>query len=750
MGATGRVPAGLALAALTWGASASAQAPAAKPQPLVVRIGVDIVQIDAVVTDKKGRHVTDLKPEDFEILQDKKPRAVSYAQYVVADTAPAAPRRVMAAADVPPPTTPALRPEDVRRSMAFVVDNLSPTGVHATREALQKLVNEDLRVGDLVAIVRTRGGLGILPQFTSDRRVLDAAIADLRYRPGDTLGHYDSATSCGLFTGAYSDFVASDYWSRRQEAGALTAINFVLENLRELPGRKSVVVFSEGLSLFGHSDWLGRPATGDPEIIDAVRRVTDLANRSSVVLYAVDPGGLRTRGITAAHASPFSASNLRSSSRFGYSPALEGASNVPFWQSAGRSYGDTLQCQAMAELDAHSGLETLARQTGGLFFPNENRPGKAVAEVFEDQKGYYVLGYAPDDRTFEKSRHGGPLFHNLKVRVKREGLRVRSRAGFIGVTDAEDVRPAPKKTQDRLLRVMASPFTASEIPVRLTAVFGHDPRHGYVVRSLVHIDGSHVTLAPRPGGDGHDVKLELGAAVFGANGVLAQGASHDVSFHVKPEGLEHVRRAGLVVELNVPVAKPGTYQFRVGLRDAAAAATGTARQLVHVPDLSKRRLALSGVVVGTAPGLSAAETAADVRVAFDEARLSPAVRRFQAGSELQYALAVYHPETDRRSGQPQLSTTLRLVRDGQEVLTTDVVDISTTAVLAAPSGNTKVKKVPSYVMEGTLRLPASLAPGEYALQVVVTDELTKSQARRTGQWTAFEIVGDTSRVAAGR
>lgn len=754
MPSVGGAPAGVALAVVTCVASASApaawlptlwaqaapdtsQAPAAtKRQPLVVRIGVDLVQIDAVVTDKKGRHITDLTADDFEILQDKKVRPASHCRYVVAETAPAALPRASSATsvsphDAPPARGTALRPDEVKRSMAFVVDALSPTGAYATRQALRKLVNEGLRVGDLVAIVRARGGMGILQQFTSDRRQLDAAVDAIVYSP--VAGAWN-----GGRPGVFGD------WEPRNEAASLSAITFVLEGLRELPGRKSVVVFSEGLSLHEHTDGLGRPAALDAEIIDAVRSVTDLANRSSVVIYTVDPGGLRTSG--------FSAADRWGMPNFRPPQSLSAALSDSFGASSSgpAAFSEAVRWETNARLDAQSGLETLARQTGGLFFPEANRVSTAVAAVVEDQKGYYVLGFTPDDRTFERSARGGPLFHNLKVRVKREGLRVRTRAGFIGVTDEDDARPAPRSTQDQMLRAMVSPFTANEIPVRVTAVFGHDPEAGYVVGSLVHVDGSHLTFTPRADGR-HDVALSLTAALFGGNGELARGAHHDVTFGVLPGSLERLRQDGVVFHLDVPVEKPGPYQLRVALHDATSAATGTAHEFVHVPDLAKRRLALSGLIVGSDTSLTAATSpvAPAVRVALDPGRSGPAVRGFAAGAELSYAFAVYHATLDRDLGRPRLRAVLRLVRDGEEVVNADITGSSRLTALAPSSGKSKGPKVPGYMAVGTYRLPASLTPGDYALQIVVTDLAAKKSALTSGRWSDLEILaGEPARSSA--
>src|SRR5437588_10758864 len=136
----------------------------------VVRITSNLVQVDAVVTDKKGQPVTDLRPEDFEIYEDGRPQRITNFSFVsVADGAPTAgapatesaahphTRTGEAAAPVPPVR---LRPEEVRRTFALVVDDLglSFESMHFVRAALRKFDDEQMQPGDLVAIIRTGAG----------------------------------------------------------------------------------------------------------------------------------------------------------------------------------------------------------------------------------------------------------------------------------------------------------------------------------------------------------------------------------------------------------------------------------------------------------------------------------------------------------------------------------------------------------------------------------------------------------------
>src|SRR5262249_5729458 len=128
----------------------------------VVRISVTLVQVDAEVTDGKGRYITDLKPEDFEITEDGKPQYITNFSYV-ADTVRKLPPPDRNAPPLPSP----IRPEQVHRTIALVVDDLglSFESTAYLRAALGKFVDEQMEPGDLVGIIRTGSGMGALQQF---------------------------------------------------------------------------------------------------------------------------------------------------------------------------------------------------------------------------------------------------------------------------------------------------------------------------------------------------------------------------------------------------------------------------------------------------------------------------------------------------------------------------------------------------------------------------------------------------------
>ena len=187
-----------------------AQAPAAPPahnapnapnaqnaNAPVFRVGVDVVRIDAVVTDRDGRVVPDLTANDFELREDGDLIPLTLAQFVPVVTssdngpAQAALSQTRAGgAEAPPPQTPAVQSKpgptaraDVQRSIAFVVDDLSLSfeSFEPTRKALHKYIDADIQPGDLVALVRTSSPGGTLKPFTTDRRLLHAQVDAMRW-----------------------------------------------------------------------------------------------------------------------------------------------------------------------------------------------------------------------------------------------------------------------------------------------------------------------------------------------------------------------------------------------------------------------------------------------------------------------------------------------------------------------------------------------------------------------------------------
>ncbi len=218
----------------------------------VVRITSNLVQIDAVVTDDKGRRVTDLRPEDFEVVVGDRGQQITNFSYISDEPSAGtdAAGRPASSPGLLPPARTRLRPGQVRRTVAFVVDNLCASfeDVHYARESIRKFVNGRMQPNDLVAVIQTIGGTGVMQQFTADKRLVLAAVEGVRFNSSSSrarlcgleeLAPFDGdplslAPLPGQATPNTEQKVAGDVGQDREnifKAGTLGALNFILKGL---------------------------------------------------------------------------------------------------------------------------------------------------------------------------------------------------------------------------------------------------------------------------------------------------------------------------------------------------------------------------------------------------------------------------------------------------------------------------------------------------------------------------------------
>jgi hypothetical protein len=492
-----------------------------------------------------------------------------------------------------------------------------------------------------------------------------------------------------------------------------------VRGLEKLPGRKSVVLLSDGFKLFtgikqgfrlqSNSDQLGINNRGTPSltpntrILEALRKLTDAANRASVVIYTMDTRGLQTLMLTA-------------------------EDNVSD-KSADRIEEQLLD-RRQEFLDTQAGLAYLARLTGGLAIQNENDLNKGLQRVLDDQAGYYLIGYRPDESTFDP-KTGRSNFHKIVVKVNRPGARVRSRSGFFGVADAEVLER--RTLGEQLADMLASPFGAADVRLRLTSLFGNDDRVGSLVSSVLYINGHDLTFKEEPDG-WREAEIEVMAYTFAAYGEVVDSLSRTHKIRARGEVYESIVREGLLYTVNVPIKKPGAYQLRIAVRDSGSKRVGSASQFVQVPDLSKERLALSGIFIsGIDPRKAKQPVDPNSRLQGTDdvvdVQASPAIRRLGSGMEMHYAYYIYNAKLDVAK-RPQLTTQMQLFHEGQLAYEGKVTPYD-----AGPESD--LKRLRS---GGRITLSPKAASGEYVLQIIVTDKLAKEKQKTATQWIDFEIV----------
>jgi VWFA-related protein len=684
------------------------------PQPTgeepLLRITVTLVQVDAVVTDSKGRHVTDLKPEDFEVRQDGKVQKITHFSYIRTGEGeqPQLQRAGRQPQDKTAPQLPPvpLKASQVRRTVALVVDDLglSFESIAQVRSAIKKWVDEQMQPGDLVAVLRTGAGMGALQQFTSDKRMLYAAIDRIKWNFRGRVGvsSFGPINEPDTEEQAAAETTENEFMEEYFSVGTLGAINYVVQGLRDLPGRKAVVIFSENIPILQSQGMNDR-------IMSSLEKLTDMANRAAVALYTIDPRGLPTLSFTAAD-------RVRDPS--------------------GPRMGEIAMNRSTKYFESQNGLNFLAQQTGGMFIHDTNDIARAVQDVVRDLEGYYLIGYTPEAGTWDADPKK-QKFHRVSVRVLRPGLTVRSRSGFIGTPDTE--RPVqPRSRAAQIAAALTSPFGATGVRVKLTSLFTNTMKLGSFVRSLLYIDASNLKFVQEEDG-WYKAVVDIVTMTFGDNGQEVDRNDRTYTIRMRGETYKQALKQGFLYTVNHPVKKAGAFQMRAVVRDVATERTGSASQFIEVPDVKKGRLALSSIVLKAAPPEMLKNLKQPlVKTTEEEGKVeeysegNPAVRRFRRGDALTYGFQVFNARIDGKTKQPTVETQLRLYRDGKLIFTGKPAPVLT-------NNQTDLKRL---ISGGLLRLGPKMLPGEYILQIVATDKAAKEndRYRRVSQWIDFEVV----------
>lgn len=703
-----------------------APSPAPSPQDEVIRVTTNLVQADVIVTDKSGRQVTDLQPEDFEVLEDGKKQTLSHFSYISTDR----PNQQVAkstdsSSGVPPlPVSEA----QARRTLAIVVDDLglSAESIVSVRKALKEFVENQMQPTDLVAIVRTTQASGALQQFTSDKSKLLAMIERINWFGAGrgALSPFAPVNTQTEITSVQGAQIISEMEEERASnyaVGTIGTLSLVVRGLRDVTGRKAVLLISESFRLFTTQ---GR----NIRLIESLKQVADQANRSSTIIYTLDASGLNPLNLTAEDkvAGPSYTFDPNSFQNPGSPPTpplrnrgtprrndvAPSAASIALEEggsSAAFKRLDALVAQRDNQnIQNHTVLSFLADQTGGLFTANTNNLSLATERMLQDQSGYYLLAYRPSEPPT-----GSPRFHKLTFKVKRSGLNVRSREGYY--TGTSEVATA-KTREARLSQALISPFAAGAV-VRVTPLFFNDRAEGSYLRVLLHLEAKDLTFNEQSNKSQQTV-LDIVAVNLGEDGKVVDQFSDTQTLDVKEEAFPGVQKNGLSFVLNVPVKKSGAYQLRIAVRDVASDRIGSAGQFVQVPDVAKNHLSLSGIVIsGLNQGPSADATLQAV----------PSLRRLTHGTILSYSYTIYNAEV--KEDRPQLETQMLLFREGKQVFAGKISPFD-------PGTQSDMKRLK---VTGGLRLGPELPAGGYVLQVMVTDKL-RNKPNTAVQTSDFVIV----------
>jgi VWFA-related protein len=690
--------------------------PAPEADDEVVKITTNLVQLDAVVTDKEGNHVTDLIINDFEVYQDGKLQNIAGLTYIDANASKqkniqSKPVKIDKNVPVPPPARTNLL--NAGRIITFVIDDctFSFGSSFAAREGVEKFIREQMQPNDLVAIYRTRTNSSLLQQYTSDKAQLLNIAKKIHWLPscgadGDVfqaITRDDTIKAPREGSAGKATFESEKDKQRRKAiedfrttnhlVGTIGTLDYVIRGLEKIPGRKTLFLISDGLALFD-SQRFSKNNTA-LSVLEQVRHLADLANRASVVINAIDARGLVNTSY------------------------ISGEDDIDV-------KGDPTATDKISEdrrnslMLSRDGLFLLSNETGGTLYKDANYLHVPIRRALNLEKGYYLLAYEPEDETFR-----GKKYHKIEIKLKRPELRVRSRAGFYSVSDEDLNRRASRGKNSDLYEALISPVPNADLNLRASASFINSPTDGNFIRSLIHIDGKDISFTDAPNGKKKAV-FDIVAVTLDEKNRIIDSFIETRTLYFAPQNVQTVLRDGLVYPVEIAVKNDGVYTFRVALRDGESKRLGSAHQLIEVPNLKKDKIFLSGLTLSTidSSGKFILASTEKSEKAFEKtnALTVPALRRFRAGDVIAYAFTVYNAVNPAN-----LNVQIRLYKDGEMILDAQPQQFK-------PENQNDSTRINDY---GYLRLKPESETGDYALQVIVFD---RANNKVSSQWIDFEVI----------
>ena len=541
-------------------------APAVAPDP-AMKTNVDGVTIDLVVHDKSGKDIPDLKSEELEVLDGSSPVRINDL------------RRVSAAPG-----------SDRSHSVTLVFDQLDAGNSKSARDAALAMLKAIRESEITFTVLRVDSRLHLLQAPTTDRDAVAKAVT------GATVA---DKTDYVLASAAAEKSMTEDTQAGPRQASAKMLLALMLDSQKlaedphttpsvaallavsrgqqRIPGRKTVIYFSQSLS------W----NVSAPE---GLRAIIDAANRSHVSIYSMDAHVVDSQAANGMVAS-VAISNAGSLGRTGVAaPSGAGPGGSP--SAAGAGIGTTVSEQTgrFEQADQALGktpLETICQKTGGAHEITGGRGAKKIAEDLS--ASYYILSFTP------AAQADDGRFRSLQVRALRPGLSIQSRAGYFALPRrAAPVSPA---FEGALLGALAAPKPPQDLPFRASALrFGHG-ENGDANAVVVEVPFSGVEMRTDAATKTYAAHVAVLTQLKNKAGVVVEKFSEDLSRQGALADQERIRRDSLVLRRHFS-AEPGDYVLETAAMDVDSGKIGTARVDMVIPPTSNRASLGDVVLVG--------------------------------------------------------------------------------------------------------------------------------------------------------
>jgi len=671
------------------------------------------ILVDVVVRDKRGRPITDLTKDDFEIFENTVPQTVgSFSVVSRASGIGIQIRRrspgitTVATSEAPPDAAGKPQADERPPTTALVFDSLTPEALSlAQTAALAELPMNDSAPGR-IGVFSAQPGLRLLQPYTQDlalvrsgvRRVSAAGDAreqaenqrltqiNERLKQLDVLSGGVGVDRPAAFGPGSDNSSAAQNIVEAQLAnlemrmirnfetidrdhrgfGTASALMTIIQSLTEWQGRKTIVYFSEGL-----------PAS--PALQAKLDSVVSAANRANVSVYAIDAAGLRlqsTLGETRREIDMAAEERLRQS-------ASRDSTDGPLTRVIERT-------EDLLRLDPQVGLARLAEDTGGFLVRDTNDLGSAFRRIDEDNKFHYMLTYSP------KNEHFDGKFRTIGVKVRRDGAQVFSRKGYFAVRSST----APVLSYEApAIAALDSAKPPSAFAIGAAAMVFPEPSGKSLVPVVVQVRTNQLSFEVNQAKGTYAAQAAVVTRIKDARGEPVLTLSQQYILTGTDKELDAAKEGEILFYRQADLP-PGVYTLEAIVYDAMAERGSARLSTITVPAVSRGRLAASSLVlVRRAEQVPPAERAPNLPFYYGDRLLYPNTGeplRRGTDADLMFYIA-YYPVAGRdigatveilNSGRVLASTPLEMPRASSEGR---VQHVGTLPVASLPEGTYELR-----------------------------------------------------------
>jgi VWFA-related protein len=533
--------------------------------PATFKVRVNVVLVRVVVRDNNGKVISDLKKEDFQLADERKPQIIS--SFSVETPASHVSTVKMESAEAVPEGTPVKAADLPQRFVTLFFDDLhlSLQDVMFSRQATAKLFAA-MGPRDRLAILTSSGQ--VEQDFTGDRGKLEEAVQRIlphslaQNSPADcppmTLQEaymIVEATDPSAIQVANQDYVncsgilgpgaASTEPNAVVAAAAETVLNLaeveehrtyqsleaLIRRMSVLPGQRVIVMMSPGFFV------LRSMHIPEGEVIDR-------ATKENVVINTIDARGLYVSSL--------------------YDASSSGTA-VPSVSPLKTQY-------TIREEETHfAPLADLADGTGGVFFHDRNDIDQGLLHAATEPEVSYVLGFAPQNLKLDGK------YHNLKVTlVNKQKWALQARHGYFAPRGESNPEAVAK---EEIQQAVFSQEEMRELPIECQAQF-FKGAEGVHLSVVTHVGTEELKF--RKVDERNQDTLTITTAIFDENGTMLTGLQRLLDLRLKDATLERVNKTGLNVKLSFDL-QPGTFLVRTVVRDSEGAQMGAANRQVVIP-----------------------------------------------------------------------------------------------------------------------------------------------------------------------